>query len=333
MTEFAARRAAQLAVMADPDRLRILTLALAAPTGEVSASSLAGPAGDPQVFTPHLEAMTAAGLLIRDGNWYRPSHDALVRFGSLTGDVSGVEDQEDMTPDHSSGPRVADALSGFDAPSDYGDHERLLRVIESELIDAHIGVLAPETIRRFVQESYDLLAARARVRRYLPQLTARFAADRLAAVATLTQTGAPASTDVLFVCVHNSGRSQIAAALMRARAGSQIRIRAAGSAPRSRLDPAVRAELARLGVDGFAEFPRPLTDEVVRASGVVVTLGCGDACPVVPGRRYVDWPVADPTGASVREVRRIVADIGARVNRLLAQLGVERETQHPRSLS
>src|SRR5690606_9726201 len=106
------------------------------------------------------------------------------------------------------------------------------------------------------------------------------------------------TVDVLFVCVRNLGRSQIAAALLRARAGSSLVVAPAGSRPAETFGPAVRLELRRRGLDGLIDFPRPLTSDMVRASRFVVTMGCGDACPVIPGRHYLDWPVADPAGAA-----------------------------------
>jgi len=203
-----------------------------------------------------------------------------------------------------------------------GDHQRSLDRIAATLTSRFKDVLAEETVREFVAESYDLLASRATVRQFLPQLTERFAQDRLEALASLEDVGRRDQDDVLFVCVRNAGRSQIAAALMREQVGGAIRIRTAGSAPDARLDPVVREELARRGIDTLTEFPRPLTSEVVRASGVVVTMGCGDACPIVPGRRYVDWKVDDPVGRPRQEVRRIIDDIEVRVDRLVEEMGV-----------
>lgn len=291
--------AAQALVMANPERLRLLGLILADPRGESDARTLAEIDGPfPDLFT-HLAAMTAAGILAEHDRHYRPTHDALARFGGL---ASGVPEQG----------RAPDAV----------DYDRVLGTISAELSVLHDGVLAPETVHEFVVESFDLLSSRATVQRFLPQLTARFAADRLEVMASLATRGSLGRDDVLFVCVRNAGRSQIAAALMRSMAGDAVRIRTAGSAPAARLDPAVQEELARLGVAQLTEFPRPLTHEVVRASGVVVTMGCGDACPLVPGRRYVDWPVDDPVGQPASEIRRIIADIGYRVEMLVKELGI-----------
>jgi arsenate reductase len=126
--------------------------------------------------------------------------------------------------------------------------------------------------------------------------------------------------EVLFVCVHNAGRSQMAAALLDHHAKGKVHVRSAGSAPAYRLNPAVAAAMAEWGLDLSREFPKPLTDEFVQAADVVVTMGCGDACPIYPGKRYDDWPLLDPPGQPVEEVRRIRDDIDARVQQLLSEL-------------
>jgi len=126
--------------------------------------------------------------------------------------------------------------------------------------------------------------------------------------------------EVLFVCVHNAGRSQMAAALLDHHANGRVRVRSAGSAPGDSLNPAVVAAMGELGIDLSKEFPKPLTDESVRAADAVITMGCGDACPIYPGKRYEDWELQDPAGQPVEVVRRIRDDIDARVRRLLAEL-------------
>lgn len=287
-------RAAQVAAMAVPDRVRLLGLIMSDPEGATTAERLAGGSSVAGVRR-HLEALVGVGLLLEEAGRFRPSHDALVRFGGLVG-------------------RRASGRQPF------VDHERILEEIIASLVAKHAGVLNAETVRAFVVESYDLIANRATVRRFLPQLTERFAADRLEALASLEEADSEPRDDVLFVCVRNAGRSQIAAALMRDRVGESIRIRTAGSVPAAQVHPVVRKELARRGLGALLEFPRPLTEEVIRASGVVVTMGCGDACPVMPGRRYVDWNVEDPVGRSRQDVRRIVDDISWRVDRLVAEL-------------
>jgi arsenate reductase (thioredoxin) len=125
---------------------------------------------------------------------------------------------------------------------------------------------------------------------------------------------------VLFVCVHNAGRSQMAAALLDLRSGGRIDVRSAGSAPADELNPVVVAVMAELGLDLSREFPKPLTDSAVQAADVVVTMGCGDACPIFPGKRYEDWTLGDPAGQDVETVRRIREEIDARVQRLTGEL-------------
>jgi arsenate reductase (thioredoxin) len=126
--------------------------------------------------------------------------------------------------------------------------------------------------------------------------------------------------EVLFVCTHNAGRSQMAAALLDREASGRVRVSSAGSAPASELNPAVVQAMAEIGVDISRAFPRPLTDEKVRAADIVVTMGCGDACPVFPGKRYLDWDLPDPAGLSVEQVRPIRDEINARVRALIGEL-------------
>jgi protein-tyrosine-phosphatase len=126
--------------------------------------------------------------------------------------------------------------------------------------------------------------------------------------------------EVLFVCVHNAGRSQMAAGLVKLRSEGRIHVRSAGSDPTDTINPAVLEAMQELGVDMSEEFPKPLTDEVVRAADVVITMGCGDACPIYPGKRYEDWELEDPAGQDVETVRRIRDQIDARVQTLVAGL-------------
>lgn len=130
--------------------------------------------------------------------------------------------------------------------------------------------------------------------------------------------------EVLFVCVHNAGRSQMAAGLLDLRAKGNVHVRSAGSAPADSITPEVMEAMAEIGVDLTREFPKPLTDDVVSAADVVVTMGCGDACPIYPGKRYVDWELADPAGKSLHDVRAIRDEIDRRVQALLAELVLAR---------
>jgi len=126
--------------------------------------------------------------------------------------------------------------------------------------------------------------------------------------------------EVLFVCVHNAGRSQMAAGLVKLRSGGNIHSRSAGSAPGDEINPAVVDAMAELGIDMSEEFPKPLTDEFVRAADVVITMGCGDACPIYPGKRYEDWELEDPTGKDLATVRRIRDQIDSRVQKLVDEM-------------
>jgi len=126
--------------------------------------------------------------------------------------------------------------------------------------------------------------------------------------------------EVLFVCVHNAGRSQMAAGLLRRRSEGRIRVRSAGSAPAGEINPNAVVALEELGVDLGEAFPKPLTDEVVRAADVVVTMGCGDACPIYPGKRYEDWELDDPAGQDLETVRRIRDELDRRVQKLISEL-------------
>ena len=128
--------------------------------------------------------------------------------------------------------------------------------------------------------------------------------------------------EVLFVCVHNAGRSQMAAGLLDHHAKGAVTVRSAGSAPAGTINPAVAAAMAELGIDLSREFPKPLTTDAVQAADVVITMGCGDACPYFPGKRYLDWQLDDPAGKTLDEVRPIRDEIDRRVRHLLVELGV-----------
>ena len=150
------------------------------------------------------------------------------------------------------------------------------------------GVFSEETIARYIAESLDLLGG-ARINVYVPVLAHRFARERLRALAQAEGTLVKEQPEVLFVCVHNAGRSQMAAGLVKLRSEGRVHVRSAGSAPGDDINPAVIQVMSEIGVDMTEEFPKPLTDEVVRAADVVITMGCGDACPIYPGKRYEDW--------------------------------------------
>ncbi|HEY2541733.1 MAG TPA: arsenate reductase ArsC [Gaiellaceae bacterium] len=194
-----------------------------------------------------------------------------------------------------------------------------IRHAAEELHDEFAGIFSTETIARYIEESSDMLSG-ARISTYVPLLVHRFARERLMALAQAQGQVTKTQPEVLFVCVHNAGRSQMAAGLVALRSDGRIHVRSAGSDPADRVNPAVVEAMAEIGVDMEQEFPKPLTDEVVRAADVVITMGCGDACPIYPGKKYEDWELDDPAGQDLESVRKIRDDIDARVQRLIAEL-------------
>jgi arsenate reductase (thioredoxin) len=182
------------------------------------------------------------------------------------------------------------------------------------------GIFSQDTIARYIVESTDLLAGNARVNVFVPVLVHRFARERLRALGQSEGVITKDQPEVLFVCVHNSGRSQMAAGLVRLRSDGRIHVRSAGSAPGEQINPAAIEALNEIGVDLSEEFPKPLTDEFVKAADVVITMGCGDACPIYPGKKYEDWELDDPAGQDLDTVRRIRDEIDARVQKLIAEL-------------
>ena len=241
---------------------------------------------------------------------------ALAEHGILVGQPEGRRTWYSVSPDRLDA--VLDLLGG--ASSGGGTDEVLGRIVD-DLVTRFAGTFSRETVERYVRESHDLLAECAHDGRYLSSRSAEFAADRLAALAAVGHApgGAP---EVLFVCVQNAGRSQLAAAILRQLAGDRVVVRTAGSDPADAVRSSIVTVLDEIGVPLGAAFPKPLTDEVVRAADVVVTMGCGDACPVYPGRRYLDWELEDPVGQPLERVREIRDDIERRVRELLVSLAL-----------
>jgi arsenate reductase (thioredoxin) len=196
-----------------------------------------------------------------------------------------------------------------------GHLEKGLETLRSEFQ----GIFSAETVERFMAESVQALRG-ARVKDYVPLFVHRFARERLRTLGQVEGTIAKDVPEVLFVCVQNAGRSQIAAALLDHYAEGRVHVRSAGSAPADEVNPNVVAAMSELGVDISKEFPKPMTDEVVEAADAVITMGCGDACPIYPGKRYEDWEVDDPADVDLEGVRRIRDDIDERVRRLLNEV-------------
>ena len=202
------------------------------------------------------------------------------------------------------------------------DQTLALKRAVTRLSDEFDGTFGKETIDRFLHSSYEEFAGRATVLNFLPLLAERFARQRLKALAKIEQPDTNAAPVVLFLCTHNAGRSQMAMGFLQHLAGDGAVAWSGGSQPSSTINPAAVEVMAERGIDISQEYPKPWTDEVVRAADVVVTMGCGDACPIFPGRRYEEWELPDPDGLDVGAVRPIRDEIENRVRILLRQLEV-----------
>jgi arsenate reductase len=185
------------------------------------------------------------------------------------------------------------------------------------LQDKFAGIFGPETIERYINDSLDQLLPNSQVVGFVPIFVERFAKDRLRALAKVEGRMISDKSSVMFLCVHNAGRSQMAAGWLKHLAGDRVDVFSGGSEPASTVNPAAIEAMAEVGIDIRAEFPKPWTDEIIRAADVVITMGCGDACPVYPGKRYEDWVLDDPEGLDVDGVRPIRDEIRGRVETLM----------------
>ena len=192
------------------------------------------------------------------------------------------------------------------------------------LADEFAGIFSPETIERFMAESLKALEG-SRLKNFVPLFVHRFARERLRALGQVEGTVSKPVPEVLFVCVQNAGRSQMAAGLLDKLAAGRVHVRSAGSDPGDRINPNVVEAMSEVDVDISKEFPKPVTDEVVRAADAVITMGCGDSCPIYPGKRYEDWEVDDPAEADLAGVRGIRDQIAERVRALLDEVAPERD--------
>ena len=281
-------------MLGDPTRARIVRLIRDAPDGRALVGRLADALGLRQpTVSHHMKELTARGIVER-----RPE---------------GRRVWYSLDPRHIE--RI-DALLGTETPDASTDLD-LTRIVAG-LVERYRGTFSRQTIERYVVESHRLLT-RSNTDALIGSRTAAFATARLDARA---RADAPAGSTpaVLFVCVENAGRSQLAAGILRQLAGERVVVRTAGSAPAGAVRATIVTALDEIGVSLGGEFPKPLTDDAVRSADVVVTMGCGDACPVYPGPRYLDWELEDPTGRSLEDVRGIRDDIEARVRELLAEL-------------
>lgn len=301
--------AGTLKALADPLRLRMLSAISTDPRGESCVCDLAELADVSQpTVSHHLKVLKTVGLLDsqRRGTW--------VWYSVAAGRQAAV----------------SALLEGF-APAVIAPNPPPEATMAGSAVDvdAHISRLAadlsatsagvsPETVTGIVRDSYTALARSAKTTRCLIPLTERFAKQRLA---DITRDRASAPPQVLFICVANAGRSQLAAALTRHLSGGKVIARSAGSTPAAGINPNVAELISNLDGENVGElFPKPLTDDAIRAADVVITMGCGDVCPIVSGLRYEDWAVADPALASPETATLIRDDLATRVQALLDSL-------------
>jgi len=212
--------------------------------------------------------------------------------------------------------------TGYHRPDLSIDQQLALKTAAVNLQRRFDGVFGAETIDRFLHSSHDEFAGRAVVLNFLPLLAERFARQRLTALAKVEGKHDQGVPVVLFLCTHNAGRSQMALGFFTHLAGDRAIAWSGGTEPADRINPAAIEAMAERGINIAAEYPKPWTDEIVRAADVVITMGCGGACPVYPGRRYLDWTLDDPAGLDVAAVRPIRDEIERRVRALLDDLQV-----------
>lgn len=202
------------------------------------------------------------------------------------------------------------------------DQQVALKTAATRLRRDFEGIFGVETIERFLHTSYDQFAGRATVANFLPLLAERFARQRLQALAKVEGLSHDGKPVVLFLCTHNAGRSQMALGFFQHYAGDAATAWSGGSEPGDQINPAAVEAMRERGIDISREYPKPWTDEIVQAADVVITMGCGDACPVFPGKRYEEWVLDDPAGLQVAAIRPVRDAIERRVLDLLEELQV-----------
>ena len=196
----------------------------------------------------------------------------------------------------------------------------LIHTSALRLQDKFAGIFGPETIERYMNDSLDQLLPDSEVVSFVPIFVERFAKDRLRALAKIEGRMISDKPSVMFLCVHNAGRSQMASGWLKRLAGDRVDVFSGGAEPASTVNPAAIEAMAEVGIDIRTEFPKPWTDEIIRAADVVITMGCGDACPVYPGKRYEDWVLDDPEGLGLDAVRPIREEIRGRVENLIEEM-------------
>ncbi|GAB3584585.1 hypothetical protein GCM10027406_31240 [Leifsonia lichenia] len=280
--------------ISDPTRAALLRIILDSEEGRGSVTRMAETLGLTQpTVSHHLRILKNEGLVEREQigrtAWYSITPSQFDRVSDL---VRGGETRDDT-----------DAL----------------RRIVADLTTRYRGILAQETVGEYVEDSYRMLGERDGSHSNRASQTSSFTIDRLDALLRTVESSHTVP-EVLFVCVQNAGRSQLASAILRQLAGDRVIVRTAGSEPADAVRSTIVAVLDEIGTPLGGEFPKPLTDEAVWAADYVITMGCGDACPIYPGREYLDWDIPDPVGQPVARVREIRDDIEERVRSLLERL-------------
>lgn len=302
--------------LGEPVRLRLLSIVAACPAGRARVSDLvdAFELSQPTI-SHHLKVLHEAGLLRRAKEgvsvFYQINPDVLGDLSSLLENWRGNVEIAVTKPD----PKESN-MSTIDPIE-----QRYERITE-ELTYKFDGVFSEESVAKAVVDARAALEGTAKVTAFLPVLVERYAKEQLVAAAQAEGKLAKPVPELLFVCVRNAGRSQLAAALANSISAGKVHVRTAGSQPASEVDPKVIEVLSEMGINLAEAFPKPLSNDVVRAADVIVTMGCGDACPIYPGKRYLDWNVADPATATMDETRAIRDDVQQRVTQLLQELGV-----------
>lgn len=284
--------------ISDPTRAALLRIILDSEDGRGSVTRMAEALGLTQpTVSHHLRMLKSEGLVERE--------------------------QIGRTAWYSITPAQVDRVSDLVRDGETRDDTAALERVVADLTTRYRGMVTPETVRSCVHDSYRMLGERDGSHPNRASQTSSFTIDRLDALLRADE-GAHALPEVLFVCVQNAGRSQLASAILRQLAGDRVIVRTAGSEPADAVRSTIVTVLDEIGMPLGGEFPKPLTDEAVRAADYVITMGCGDACPIYPGREYLDWDIPDPVGQPVARVREIRDDIERRVRDLLAHLGDER---------
>lgn len=298
-------RAAQLDALTDALTLRVLSsLAMDAEAGETTAGVAAALSISSDEAERRVAVLLDCELAITsptNPKAFQPSSDAWTRYRRLFA------------------PGTARPAVTKTPVVDWDGYPRVIRRMADQLARRYRTTFSTETTERYVAETYDELKGSSTGHQHVPMLVNRLVADRLAEVATMHMFPLVEVPEVLFVCVGNSGRSQIAYAALVAMAGDRVNVRSAGTRPSPTVDAMVTSALAEVGlVPGGA--PKELQDSMVEMADYIVTLGCGDACPILPGRRYLDWDVTDPVGLTIDGVRRVRDHVLELVTGLVAEI-------------